>query len=588
MDIPSLKIEQIRAKLSESPICENLGYVQQNVVILKQIGNQFYNPQLQQILTCVARSAFKFRSGQEMDVSTDPAVDLAKRLQSFYQGDNDILKYFTIRTASLDDRNKLINEAYAGIVYLNNLRAVTPSFKYMYTILFKDKVPYLVEESLEDATPLADILTTLPADQSGVNIVKSIFLQLFTAVSYASNQRVSRFSLLVRVRQVDIKSTIPIFLNESVMYANTYGYVPVFERYDNVSTPFDGTPKSIYDEQKDLSAELFRSLQRVNPNLAAMMPIQREFNLPYFTPILVANVDPTTLLNCTTGSCFRIDGPTKVPFGYYDTYVKSLITRMDELQAMLENASVDNAFMISAVLVRYAQLLESLYQQLDPTTRDQVFLGQRKVRRVRSQARLEGEVAKSDITFVRESLLAQRTSYRSKDYIKSSIDNAVDKGRSIKATQDKMVGPMMNTKKELNDTLINYRALLANLNYYETLNGMIEAYRKYIEPYPLEFRKSIESARVLKEQYEQTFQINSGVLLRLLTPAGSKAPVIQTNGELILTKLYDIFVEKIPESLETASNDYLSTLNKDQIDNVLNQIYQRRIIASDPIAVLLP
>ena len=616
------KLKEIRVKQQNNSICPNIDYIEQNLEAFSRISSQFYNPEIHQALTCLLQTFIEKTGAQRSPTPSNDALDdLTGRIQGFFasrkNGDK-VLEYLTIRTVDTrpgsilyyDQVDQLINEAYVGIKYLNDLRAITPSFKYIYVVITRQLgktgklTPYIVEEALNDALPLRSMLNTLPPTETGVNTVKSIILQLMTAVHYASKINVSNFPMEIVVRPVG-EAVLPIFLEDSITYVNTYGWVPVFHRYYTAGSPFGGGiehPKSLYQDQNDILQHIISTLNAVNPNLAKMIKCTGPITANFFTEItqIRDNVSRnSTILTCNASAqvatCMTIKDIIRyftVPFSRVDTYVKSGTIRIDELRAMLnglsnDNVGIDQAFIISPVIVRYAQLLQDVAAGVNDKTRRQLFAGERYHEIGITEDRyidLDRLIVKDDLVFVNESANLLKTQYVNQRYIKDFLDAAMSTGDQLRRQQQDMPLPDLTTRQGLFTGIQNLRTLISNIYYYETTNAVIENYRQQIGTYRNDFDDAINEAEFIKEKFEITFA-NAGMDGK--TPLIDKFVKLVNNADdAILVRLYDIFIEDIQDPLETLLHNYEVRRTPEELNSLNRMTYEQKVLASDPIPLL--
>lgn len=609
------KLKEIELKQQSTSICPNIDYIEQNLEAFSRISTQFYNPEVHQALTCLLQT-FINRGRNTTTLKRNFIDELTANVQAFFasrkNGDK-VLQHLTLRTVDThpgailysDQVDQLINEAYVGIKYLNDLRAITPSFKYIYVVLTQNGTPYIIEEAFEDARPLRDMLNILPADQTGVQTVKSIILQLMTAVHYASKSDVSNFSMEIVVRPVK-NAILPIFLEDSIVYVNTYGWVPIFQRYHTAGSPFAGGiehPKALNQDQNDILQHVISTLNAVNPNLAKLIKCNGPIKMEFFSQIIQARREipqDFTILTCNASAraatCMNIKEVIRyfiVPFSRVDTYVKSGINRIDELRAILDtlpenNIGIDQRFIITPVIVRYAQLLQDVAEGVDDRTRRQLFEPERYYESGISDSRyvnLDNLTVKNDLDFVNESAAQLQIQYVNQRYIKDFLDEAMNRGETLRLQQQEMTLPDLTTRQGLLTGIQNLRRLIANIYYFETTNAVIENYRQQIGNYRNDFNDAINEAQFIKEKFEIVFANDSR--------KNSKSQLINkfvenvnNDDDAILVRLYDTFIEDIQDPLETLLHNYEVRKSPEAMAALNRAVYDQKRLAADAIPLL--
>ena len=280
---------------------------------------------------------------------------------------------------------KLLNEAYVGIVFLNDLRSITSSFKYIFD--YRDGMTY--EETMIDFPEL----TTLPDKE-----LRSVILQLLSSLEYAHQKGVSNFPLEIRLRPVDINLNVPVLLNGKVVQVPTFGRIPVFSRFYSASAPgpndklnpYTGLPKTLEQEREDL--------------------------LKHFG---ITNLDFNDII--IESSIVR----TK-------TFVKSLIRRVDELIMICQAGSSNNPaiYLTWPVLQKYIQILQALEMESgDAFEPERPNTGNIK----RSDLRLHNGMIRSDHDFIDlASQLVPNSGNINVESARSKLDAAINVGHQLR------------------------------------------------------------------------------------------------------------------------------------------------------------
>jgi hypothetical protein len=558
----ALKLKEIEIKQKNTPVCPN-------IETFHQISPQFYNSEIHEILTCLL----------ENFASKDPKRknnnELIKSIQDFFS--EDIIKHLTLRTTTDESGaisktkqiDQLINEAYVGIKYLNDLRAVTPSFKYIYIILTYKGIPYIIEESLSDAKSLQDALSILPANELGVKSVKSIILQLLIAVHYASKIDVSNFPMDIVVRQTE-NALIPLYMDHTILYVNTYGWVPVFQRYYTAGSKFENginNPRSLFQDQNEILQYILSTLENYNPALYELTKFNGHLSIDSFSEIVQPHSSGSNILTCSASSQIsprvkvkEISHQFKTSYSRIDIVVKSGINRINALRDILnKGVSVDQSFIITSVIVCYAECLQYIYQIVDEATRKRSY--------------------GNNIDIIDSSVNMLTTTHENSKYIKFFLNGAIERGKILQSKQRSIPLPDFSSKQNLAEAIHNFRMLIANVFYFETTNEIIKNYRTYIDVYPYDFDEAINEACFIKEKLEFIFHENPQVIERFIK-------IINNDNDAILVELYDGFIEDINDSLESELQMYKLEKSPDDLAKLETEIYIRKVVALDPVPLL--
>lgn len=576
------KLKEIEIKQKDHPVCPDIDYLERNVEAFCRMSSQFYNPEVQEALTCLVQSFIV----KVEDKNFKRINEFTSSIQKFFsckRGD-EILQSLTLRTINKDSEvsssvqvDELINEAYVGIKYLNDLRALTSSFKYIYTILTRNGIPYIIEENLDNTQSLENILSTLPPNEIGVRSVKSIILQLFAAVHYAAKIDVSNFPMNIVVRSVT-NSFIPIHMDKSIIYVNTYGLIPVFERYYTAGSHFDNGiehPKSLYREQSNILQYVMFTLNKVNPDLAQLIKCNGRVTSDFFTEIIqsrsIAQSGGFTVLSCDASarlsSCLglkEIIHYFKVPFSRLDAYVNSGINRIDDLINTLNSlpandVGIDQRFIITPVVAKYGQLLQDVAQKADEKSQVKLFDGY--------------------LDLVNQASQLQADQYKDQKYIKDVLDAAIQRGRDLQHRQQGMTLPDFTSRQTLLTAVQNFRILMANIYYFETTNALIDSYRRNIGPYKDDLTDALNEAEFIKERFEIDFAKKPQVIEEFID-------TINNDNDVILVELYDTFVEEIKDDLKTLLHTYEVHKSPIELANLNQTIFKQKILALDPVPII--
>lgn len=163
--------------------------------------NDFFNPGVMKGITCLLKTMPERGS-------------LNSRIQFLFRSLREpVPEILSIRGPGNED--DLINEAFIGIVYLNDLRGANPSFKYIFNYLDGQ----IIEETMNSFPRLEDFLRGMSSSDERF---ASLYHQILAAVGMAEKHGVVDLPLEIRVRPTDI---------QNVNGLPTLGYIPVFTRF---------------------------------------------------------------------------------------------------------------------------------------------------------------------------------------------------------------------------------------------------------------------------------------------------------------------------------------------------------------------
>lgn len=616
--VSNLILAAIQSKQSEVPICPTIDYIHENTSAYVRMQKQFYNPQVQEALSCLVKTAVDSFNLARKEEPEETAKDLAITLKRFFGNAEDITRHLDIRTVDTSPDatsyakqvNELLVESYAGIVFLNDLRAYTPSFKYIYIMLScgmsqrnkkgnlinvcstEGNTPHIIEESLATTIPLRMALNELSADEAGIHAVKSIILQLFVAVEYAAREDISNFPMEIVIRKVDPNSFLPLYLEKDTKYIKTLGFIPIFERYHTVAIPIEdtiyGTPKALLKEQNDIVEHIMVTLSAVNPKLRKIFPETNSLSFDFFSEVIQESAPEEMIFSCVEkNTCEPLTSFINyftLPYARLDVYVRSGVERIDQLRSMLEVARNPNEiFLISGVMIEYAQLLNTIAGQVSPEIRRELFPPKRYFQPGISQSRyvdISRGIVKPDLEFIRESFYYNYVDYTNENCLAQAINRAREVGYELHKSQKKFPLPNIDSAEGIFTSIISMRNLITNLNYYSTTNALIEKYRKHVGEYPHDLSEATQEAQYLKERYDNLFAENPGII-------GKYVRTIDTDDKFILANLYDTFIEDLPDYLEKSLEAYTARRTAEELAYLYSALYQEKLVASDPIPLIV-
>jgi len=218
------------------------------------------------------------------------------------------------------------------------------------------------------------------------------------------------------------------------------------------------------------------------------------------------------------GACYSLNDIIhyfQVPYARIDTYVRSVLSRMDALWYRYETTQDQNiVFIIGPVLVKYAELLQTVMNSIQSEQiRNELFLTPLNLPNLK--------VTKTGKALIDESLQALDDRYTDPGFILNFINQAISTGQALRQKQQLLPLPNLQTSTELYQSILNVRTLISNINYYETTNRLIEHYRKYIGSYPNDLTDALNEARFLKERYDLKFKETPDALNQVLKSISS-------------------------------------------------------------------
>jgi len=122
--------------------------------------------------------------------------------------------------------------------------------------------------------------------------------------------------------------------------------------------------------------------------------------------------------------------------------------------------------------------------------------------------------------------------------------------------------------------------MITNMNYYDNTNALVRKYREYVGDYGDDLSKALQEAQFLKERYENAFAENPGIIAKYVK-------AIDSDYEYVVTSLYNIFVEEIPDYLELSLRSYASRRTPEELERLTDRVYEEKIVASDPIPLFV-
>jgi hypothetical protein len=449
-------------------------------------------------------------------------------------GSKSILDKISIRAPTNPFNQDLLHEGFTGIVYLNDLREKTLSFKYIFGVIdcTKDcdlQGYYLLEETISGPR-LEDYLKKVPANEAGSKVVRSILLQLISALNSAWKVGVGNFSMDIRMRPGS--PTVPVYSEKGVLNISTYGVIPVFYRFDNCSTvgyrsfgvvspgPFRATIKSLREEQIEVYAFI---RQNLSPQLAAMLP---------------TNVDSVNFEDL-------IAAKYSIPESRVLIAVRSFIRRMDELVYILEHTPNP---MVWSVLQKYAQILRVLakdYPTLFSPSKPDTGGSQRSKLRM-----LDSKTLRSDLDFLS---VVERIPKPPGSDDPNALSRGIAAGQKL-LTDQARVKVDVGTPEGLYSSLYALRNAIRNQTYFETLSA-----------FPCTIcTEGIRQSNYLKNQLQ-------------IALASAPLPSV-TNGR---TALWLILYHEIVRPIDPAR--LLETQKIVSSENLARQAFLDSILASDPV-----
>lgn len=232
----------------------------------------------------------------------------------------------------IPNNGTLLKEAYTGIVYLNDLRSVTTSFKFV----FGYSENHMYEEYISNVS-LKSVLPSCNKEK-----VLSIIAQLFSALNYANSKSITGFPHEIYIRNVEEASYVPIYFKNQIKYVPTFGMIPVFVRFNDL------TNKPLNQEQADLYSYIRENLSQEVKNSLPNECKDLKFDELY-------KENPQNILSCNeTELCSGIDNlvhPYIISTVRDESYIESVKQRVKELEPS------KSKYMVALVLNEYYRIL---------------------------------------------------------------------------------------------------------------------------------------------------------------------------------------------------------------------------------------
>jgi len=565
-----LKLDIIDKKAPK--ICPNPGLIKKNMTALDMVKKQFYNPATQDLITCLVKSAVNSSTLKGKNPAEHPE-ELIKQLRHFFGDNNKSLKDISIRgpynqSSDINQRDMLINEGYVGTVYLNDLRKYTSSFKYIYSVVACDKMcttsnlnVYLIEEAVYDTITIESLIESLPPNEESAMVIHSILIQLITVLEYASNIGVSNFPFNFSVRKVDKNTTVPLYVKEDgktkVVYIKTLGYIPMFYRYHTASSMLggnqSGTPKSLMQEQDELTNYIESKVAILNPKLATKL------GEPYSPEVYegLLSLDPNNSLACSevgAKQCQTFPSLIKyfqVPFERIVTYAQVLNNASEELVDSFYLTDKTVAYESVMEANGYILLLKDLTSNLNNNEKVTIF-------------------GDNDLYVYNFNDLTEFNNELHTEYLTYSYDTAKDLRE-----QQKDLTINVNTLNVLFNTLINLSVIVGNITFFNVFKHIVNetrvnvgSYNSGVDDFLID---AVQEAKHIKEKIEMAlYDADVNFLITSID-----------DSSMIIARLYEIFIGRLPDNIKRSMNSYItnnfSDLEMEIIEKKVIQLYKNNM-----------
>jgi len=539
---------------------------------LDMVKKQFYNPATQDLITCLVKSAVNSSTLKGKNPAEHPE-ELIKQLRHFFGDNNKSLKDISIRgpynqSSDINQRDMLINEGYVGTVYLNDLRKYTSSFKYIYSVVACDKMcttsnlnVYLIEEAVYDTITIESLIESLPPNEESAMVIHSILIQLITVLEYASNIGVSNFPFNFSVRKVDKNTTVPLYVKEDgktkVVYIKTLGYIPMFYRYHTASSMLggnqSGTPKSLMQEQDELTNYIESKVAILNPKLATKL------GEPYSPEVYegLLSLDPNNSLACSevgAKQCQTFPSLIKyfqVPFERIVTYAQVLNNASEELVDSFYLTDKTVAYESVMEANGYILLLKDLTSNLNNNEKVTIF-------------------GDNDLYVYNFNDLTEFNNELHTEYLTYSYDTAKDLRE-----QQKDLTINVNTLNVLFNTLINLSVIVGNITFFNVFKHIVNetrvnvgSYNSGVDDFLID---AVQEAKHIKEKIEMAlYDADVNFLITSID-----------DSSMIIARLYEIFIGRLPDNIKRSMNSYItnnfSDLEMEIIEKKVIQLYKNNM-----------
>jgi len=551
--------------------CPNVDVLNLNMTNLSLLYGQYPNIEADKTYTCLISSALKDFTGNK-----ENALEKLKVFFSKYQNFTDVLdvRYFP-------DVKDFYGQSVTGIAFLNKLRVVTPNFKYIYYANVPSKI--VIQEN-RFTVPLGSVIKAIPADNNGKTMVKSLLLQLLTAVTYAHGEGVSNFPFVIECRQVNDQALLPIYNKDSVEYIKTFGYLAIFTSYTTCSYSSSaftsGTPISYFDELERLYINFLAVLKIENTGLFNLFREPRQSDIDY-SDVVQTGADPRYVIQCV-GDAHQIGCYTLDYFMSNFTYTKShmqmlldsYVNRVDYLLMILMGESVQmnqlKSYIIMICTTEYLKMINELRGNMSPEMQKEVFRPRRYSNLQHSPyRRLDVNTILSDEEFIS---VVSKLSGKSLNIDFLSFKNfsaaAIAEARVVKPNDIDI------QKESLPIILQTYISNLRRISYYRTTNNILREYSTLYNATTPNFNDCIEKAKSVNTRIDEYIQLNK-----------LKAEDINDSRLIVWYLIYkNLFV--VSRDVEDKINDMYLIFPPVKKNEIINLYDVRTRVASDPVLLI--
>jgi len=552
-------------KILESQIqpCKNIDIISLNMVNLSLLYNQYPNIEAEKTWTCLISAALNNFTGSKENIT--------EKLTDFFSKHPQVLENITVK--HFNNINEFYNHAVAGIVYLNQLRVVTPGFKYIYYADIKSQV--VIQENKANMS-LGTALRNIKPDIVGKEQAKSLLLQLLIAVNHAHQIGVSNFPFVIECKIVDVNSLLPIYRDKSIEYLKTFGYIAIFSSYTTCAILSNnlnnGSPITLETEINNIYTNFINVMKETNPDLADMFePTQSQVD---YSNIILISANPENVISCLNGSniasCYTLQdfiGTLTYSAKHGDILITSYLNRIDELLSQINLSNSFQTFITLLCVKGYLELINDLKKNMSEQTMNEVFKPSRYTNNVKHS---------------KERLLNANTLISDNDFIKK-VSNINFNGSINKQQFNNFINLVIKKGNEMNPqfydlenssiyTLINtYLVNLQMISYFKTSNVILGEYSKIYNEPTQNFKDKLEKALSYNNQIHSYFVNNK----------------IQVNDRQML--LYYIIYQNF-FGLDDKNFDLLKDMilqySDENIDKIKNIYHNKTILASDPMLLI--
>lgn len=589
--------------------------------------DEFWNHDFYKVAACAINQIDKRFAP---DIQTDASHAIIDRVTNtlFSEADTHLPRNSIIHVRSTDKRSSipiseqaasLINEAYIGIEYLNDMKAYCASFKYMFNIfvcgrspggagIFHDickydhggQSPHLVEENMGDLISLSSVLENIGSK----NQTDAILVQLLTAVTYAANNDVFNLPFEIVVRFCETKAQVPVILNGETVYLDTLGTVPVISRYHTCVTPeYPGNSGFNYTamtEQTRFIDEFFTLLKRVNPSLySSYGEHPGHLDLSLFGEII--SFTGSHVLNCKLGKCTAVSELADLvtePRTRMVVRIQSLVHRINKILTNYPRYTHAKQYIAVIFVIKYSAMAIELADKMTEVETQAYFFSGREMnarsipnlRKRDRDSREEFVMTIDDLEFIKrakEACLSLQFEDLDEDELVRHTSQAIQEVEAIATDLHSKSTAVLSTRDGIMYTMDRLIFAARAIFYFSSLNCYLELYKKHYYRHQVIFTTHLADARRL---YETITSIISKHLL--LNQHANFSRIydgldgIDSIETLELVEIYGMLVEPLSRDVTREVANYKQDMSDELYTMYTHDIEKRMMMVADVLDIL--